>query len=190
MKKKTAAERAALWIRILTVPPVLVILLSLILDAKDPAFRLWCPLVFLCAVPLVSYPVCRLVPYLHKGGRKTQRTCALLFSLAGYVAYVLWCALFHGDRLEWMMSVTYLVSGFAITLFTFRYHIPGSGHAAGVCGPAFMLAVTFGSWALGALVLIPLVFWSSLYLRRHTLGQLCLGGAVPVATIAVLLMIL
>ncbi|MBQ3864338.1 MAG: hypothetical protein II781_00640 [Clostridia bacterium] len=183
-------DRIALWIRIITVPPVLVILLSLILDAKDPEFRLWCPLVFLCLLPLFSYPLCRLVPGLHKGGRKTQRSCALLFSLAGYLLYVLWCAFFGGDRLEWMMSLTYLVSGCMIALFSFCFHIFGSGHAAGVCGPAFMLAVCFGSWGLTVLLMVPFVFWSSIRLKRHTMGQLCLGGMFPVLTTSLLLLVL
>ena len=187
---KKTLDRTALWIRILTVPPVLVILLSLCLHSMDPGFRIWCPLVFLCIVPLLPYPICRLIPRLHKGGRETQRSAALVFSLAGYLLYVLWCAVFHGNRLEWMMSVTYLVSGFMLALFSFRYHICGSGHAAGVCGPAFMLAVCFGSWAFAALLLIPFVFWSSIRLKRHTMGQLCLGGMIPVLTILFLLLIL
>lgn len=174
-----------LLIRLFTVPPLPALFLSLFLSQKDPGFHTGATILFLTILPLLAYPFSQLIPPLRKKGRKGQRNCAVLFSVLGYIGCLLNCFLNHGTKFDWMVSITYLVSGALIALFTFVFHHPASGHAAGTAGPAFILLLYGGIWGL-AILAVPLVYWSSLTLKRHTLSQLLLGSLFPVSTIILL----
>ena len=65
-------------------------------------------------------------------------------------------------------------------------HRKASGHACGVAGPAALL-IYFGvpAW-IPALLVLAAVWWASLVMRRHTLGQLAGGTVIPVAVMAVI----
>ena len=62
---------------------------------------------------------------------------------------------------------------------TLRWKI--SAHCAGYTGLAVACCWLFGADALPALTLVPLVAWSRVFLRRHTLGQTLAGTAAGCA---------
>ena len=62
---------------------------------------------------------------------------------------------------------------------TLRWKI--SAHCAGCTGVAVVCCWLFGADALPALTLVPLVAWSRVFLRRHTLGQTLAGTAAGCA---------
>ena len=62
---------------------------------------------------------------------------------------------------------------------TLRWKI--SAHCAGYTGLAIVCCWLFGSDALPALILVPVVAWSRVFLERHTLGQTLAGTAAGCA---------
>ena len=80
-----------------------------------------------------------------------------------------------------------MVETLLLFVITFAWQI--SIHAATVAGLA-----TFAFWVLGgaAIVLtplVPVVMWSRVYLRRHTLAQVIAGGALGCAAFGTLFMV-
>ena len=63
-------------------------------------------------------------------------------------------------------------------------HWKVSIHTGALAGAAVSLLVFMGPLALPALALIPLVAWTRLVLRRHTLGQVIAGGIVGASATA------
>jgi membrane-associated phospholipid phosphatase len=77
--------------------------------------------------------------------------------------------------------LSYLFTVIALTAVNLL-HYKASGHGAGVAGPATALTLLFG-WpgALSYLLLI-LVAVAKIDIKEHTLGQLCTGAGLSVAS--------
>ena len=56
-----------------------------------------------------------------------------------------------------------------------------SVHSAGVTGPIFALVFVFGFMALPLSLMIFLVSWSRIKLKKHTLPQTFIGSLIPIA---------
>ncbi len=181
--------KAAHIVRILTTAPIAAGALTLILYYRVPGAFLngahaALALFFLCALPLFSYPVSALVPSIRKKGRDGQRKLAIVFSVIGYALGFAACMLLGGAPLEKAMFLTYLLSGTGIALTTLL-HFKASGHACGVAGPIFLLAYALGPKWYALVLLLALVFWSSLRLERHTLPQLIGGSVIPLIALMI-----
>ncbi|MGB9978656.1 PAP2 family protein [Methanobacterium sp.] len=76
------------------------------------------------------------------------------------------------------MTTVLMFSYFSNTLIIFFINLYWkiSIHAMGVAGPTTVLIYTFGP--IGALfaAIIPIVMWSRVYLKRHTVGQVITGA--------------
>lgn len=183
--------KAAKIIRVITTVPVLAaVMLTALFIAKPELYagtaHYICALVFLVVLPILAYPVSWLVPCIRRKGRDAQRNLAIIFSLVGYVAGVIFYLVDRGTKAELLIYLTYLLSGIVTALFSYVFHIKSSGHACGVAGPISVLVVALGPvWLLGYLVLLA-VFWSSLVLNRHTLPQLILGSIIPIVILFLL----
>ena len=180
-------------IRILTTAPIAAGALTLTLFYRVPnAFKngthAALALLFLCALPLLSYPISALVPPIRKKGRDGQRKLAIIFSVIGYALGFAACMLLNGAPLEKAMFLTYLLSGAGIALTTLL-HFKASGHACGVAGPIFLLSYALGPKWYALTLLLALVFWSSLRLKRHTLPQLVGGSVIPLVALVISLSI-
>lgn len=176
--------KAAKLLRILTVPPIMALLLVSLLYAflGKTAFaspiRYFEAVFTLAILPVLSYPLCRLIPSLKKRGRKTERDISIVFSIIGYLMGTLFAVFAGGTRVELILYLTYTMSGALMGILSFALHFRASGHACGAAGPFTMLSHQLGIfWSLGFLLLIP-VFASSIRLKRHTLCELIAGGAV------------
>lgn len=183
-KTKTKEERLAKVLRIITVPPIMALLLVTVLYAvlKEKAFaepiRYFEAVFTLAILPVLSYPICKLVPSLKKRGRKTERSLSIVFSIVGYLMGTLFAIFARGTRVELTLYLTYIMSGALMGLCSFVFRFRASGHACGSAGPFTMLAHQLGvGWVLGFLLLIP-VFASSIRLKRHTVTELIAGGAI------------
>lgn len=177
--------------RILTTAPFMAMLLFTLLYVLDPhtmtdLSHYVCSLVFFTLLPLLAYPLSVMLPQLRQKGRPAQRKLAILFSVIGYLAGILYLILAGGTPAEWMIYLTYAISGAAIALSSFLFHFKASGHACGVSGPAAMLAYWLGTPWLLSYVLLAAVFWASLKMERHTVAQLAAGSLIPVMTLVVL----
>jgi membrane-associated phospholipid phosphatase len=56
-----------------------------------------------------------------------------------------------------------------------------SVHSAGVTGPIFALIFVFGPMVLPLSLMIVLVSWSRIKLKKHTLTQTFVGSLIPIA---------
>ena len=182
--------RLAKVVRILTIPQLMALALIFLLAAAFPGIDMWWAIFFLCALPILAYPLCWAIPALRRGGRARERMVAVIFCVTGYVGGVLYGLLGRGTRAALAIYLTYLISGTLVALFSFVFKIKGSGHASGVAGPIAMLVWQLSPWFLLAGLLLCAVFWCSLKLKRHTWPQLWLGSAFPVLAILLLMVIL
>lgn len=182
-------QKLAMVVRVLTTPPVftavMCTLLYLLVDGAyaSPAHYL-VSLLFLSVLPVLSYPVSAIVPALRRGGRKTQRNLALIFSVAGYLGGFLFAMLGGGAPLEKVILTTYLISGVTLAVCTL-FHFKASGHTCGCSGPIAALSIFVNPWFLLGYVLITPIVWSSMKLKRHTAAQLLAGCVIPVLAMLV-----
>ena len=168
-------------IRIISVPPVMITFLLVILNATRPdIFRnnveVLTSIILLGIVPVLAYPFQLLSSSLEDKGRIMQRKLAFIFSLIGYATALLWAILVHTSKELLMICATYFISVVILTFFNKVLKKKASGHACSITGPLVFL-VYLVDWKLifPCLIIATLIFWSSLYLQRHTKTDLFYG---------------
>lgn len=111
--------------------------------------------------------------------RREERLRPLLFSLAA--AAVVW-GVFHSVETPAGLKMLASVNALQAILFfviTLRWKI--SLHCAAAAMLAELLLVYFGAAAAPFAMSVPLIAWSRLYLRRHTLAQTVAGAGLGIA---------
>ncbi len=113
--------------------------------------------------------------------RRDQRLKPFMLSLACML--LVWAVLWLGQAPAaiHMLVTVGLVQGLALFVVTLAWKI--SLHTAGVATFAALACVIHGVLAVPLLGLIPLVAWSRVCLRRHTLMQTICGGTVGVLAV-------
>ena len=163
-------------------PPVVVAIMMLLSPAGSPGFpgTFWYGViaaVFTCVVPfvvLVALVRAGKVTDHHVSDRR-QRGPVLALSLVIVLGGFAALGLLHAPA-SVMAMVLALVGGIALlAIVSLVWKI--SGHAAAITSAAVSVLYLFGPGWWPALVLVPVVIWSRLLLRAHTLAQL-LAGAV------------
>ena len=179
-------------IRVVTVPPVmvgtLIILLSTLRTDVFSGFgESLCTLLFLAIIPLMAYPISAVIPSIRKKGRDGQRNLAFLLSFVGYSGGMLYALLAHVSRPLLIVFGTYFLSVIVLTVMNKVIRVRASGHACSIVGPIALLACFMGwvALAVGAAVVL-LSFWSSVYLRRHTVREYLLGAISPLVSAALM----
>lgn len=181
-------EKWAKGIRVLTLAPLMAAeTLVLLRFLRPELFRggwdLAVPLIFLTALPLLAYPLQYCIPPLRAKGREMQRKMAIVLAVLGYLGGGVWAIAAHAAPWLQVLMLTYLISGVLIAIFNRLLHIRASGHACGVSGPVLYLAGLLGGRALWGLLLMPLLWWASRVLKRHTGAQLIWGSALSAAAL-------
>ena len=168
-------------IRIISVPPIMVTFLLVILNTARPdIFRnnveVLISIVLLGIVPVLAYPFQFLSSSLEDKGRIMQRKLAFIFSLIGYATALLWAILVHTSKELLMICSTYFISVVILTFFNKVLEKRASGHACSITGPLVFL-IYLVDWKLifPCIIIAMLIFWSSLYLQRHTKTDLFYG---------------
>jgi len=181
-------KKAAKTVRVLTIPPVMVAALFFVLHAEKTVFLhradLFICFVFLAIMPVLAYPLQTLVPAWRKGGRRTQRNLAFVFSVLGYIGAVLYCIFARvGVNLTYV-TVVYLLSVLVLTLWNALTPFHASGHACGIAGPILLICLFVGNWRaiVPGAALFVLAFWASLVLKRHNAREFLLGALCSVLT--------
>lgn len=177
-------------VRILTVAPVIALITFSILHFVSPEItgsilNYILAIVFICVLPILAYPLQPITPHFKGKGREGQRTLAIIMSVLGYIGGII-CAFALGmpDKMQAIL-MTYFLSGVLIFLFSKVIKIKASGHACGVAGPIVFLTYVYGPVALLGLPVLGLVYWASLKMGRHKLGELIWGTLIPVASMLV-----
>ncbi len=183
-------------VRVLSVAPLLAaVMLILLFVSKREIFSTHLTfitmLLTLGILPLSSYPLQRFIPKFKDEGRKGQRTLAMIFAVAGYIACTALVLIFKGSRAEIMISLTYLISGILIFVVNKGFKLMASGHGCGIAGPIVVLIIfrSYIAAAIGTLLAI-FICISSVRSKRHTFPQFLGGAAVSVITAVILALIL
>jgi len=169
-------------IRIISIPPIMIIALILLLYFLRPdifrnASEAIILILLLGGMPILAYPTQKIIPPLRKKGRDCQRKLAFIFTLIGYAAALVWSivVLLSDELLQ--VCLTYFMSVFILTFINKVLKTKASGHACSVFGP-LIFTVYLIDWRFIFLniVIAIIIFWSSLYLKRHTKKELFLGA--------------
>lgn len=180
MKRKDTIARI---IRIVSAPPVMVSTLLIVLNICRPDIfhrtnDVILPFFMLGIVPVLAYLFHFLIPALKEKGREMQRQLAFIFSLIGYTAAFVWALLSNVSPELLTICTTYFLSVILLTFMNKVLKKRASGHACSVVGP-LVFFIFFINWKLifPCIAIAACVFWSSLYLKRHTRYDL-LGGVI------------
>lgn len=180
-------------VRILTLAPVMAMISLLVLFRVSPEIfsssvqDLVFSIFFLVVMPLSAYPLQPLISPFKNQERDGQRHLAILTAVIGYICGFLYTQIRHTPWNLLLIFLEYLFSGLLILLFNKVLKIKASGHACGVAGPLCYLFYFLGYRALFAIPVLLLVYWSSLYMKRHTLSELIWGSLIPIFSLLCLL---
>lgn len=105
--------------------------------------------------------------------RRQDRIYPLLLVILAYIIGVMVLYILGAPQLTTVLMICYLTNTIVALLFSLFWKI--SIHAMGIAGPATAIIYLFGWPGLFFSLLVPLVIWSRLYLKRHTPAQLITG---------------
>ncbi len=116
---------------------------------------------------------------------RSQRLRPFLFALASTLVGLGVLSLIHAPKnLETLVLIS-IISGLVMMFITLWWKI--SLHASSLAGVLTMLTALYGNSILPAFMLVVLVCWSRVVLRRHTIAQVVAGSIVSIALATVLL---
>lgn len=119
--------------------------------------------------------------------KRSQRTGPFIFGIISAFAGLLALSWIHGPKnLQTILLLT-IISGILMMIITMWWKI--SIHASSLAGAATMLTALYGTVMLPTFVLVALVGWSRVVLRRHTLAQVIAGSCLNIALTTIVLMI-
>jgi len=178
----TNSEILAKIIRVITVPPVLVLALILILygtnrNIFNSAWDVTAAIVTLGIIPITAYPLQKILPEFRNKGRDGQRKLAFITNLIGYSLAVVWGVAAKTSKDFLLIVLTYFLAVVILTVFNKFLHIRASGHACSITSPLIMLIYFIGWKSILPCILIAVcVVWASLKLKRHTIKELSMGA--------------
>ncbi len=110
---------------------------------------------------------------------KEDRLYPLLWILLSYLMGVIVLFIISAPSIIIVLMFCYFSNTLVVLLISLFWKI--SIHSVGVAGPVAFLIYVFGYPGLIFLLFIPMVMWSRLYLRRHTVGQVIAGASLGFA---------
>lgn len=105
---------------------------------------------------------------------KEDRFYPLILVILSYILGVGVLYLMDAPALTTVLMVCYLTNTCVVFLINLHWKI--SIHAMGMAGPLTALIYLFGWTGLILTLLLPVVGWSRVYLKRHTPGQVIIGS--------------
>ena len=144
-------------------------------------------IIFLTVLPLMAYPLHRMIPASRRQGRNGERKLAFILAVISYVLGTLVTFLFNAPIIIKKTFIAYLLSGVFLSFVNKGLKVKASGHACGVSGPITLLINIVGTNMLWLYLIIPLVYWSRINLDRHTLQELLIGTLVGISSTLVAL---
>ena len=108
--------------------------------------------------------------------RKEDRLYPLLWIILSYLIGVIALYIISAPPITTVLMFCYFSNTMIVFVISLFWKI--SIHSMGVAGPAAAIIYVFGYAGLIFLILIPLVIWSRLYLKRHTFLQAITGASL------------
>lgn len=195
VKTKKHLDEFAKIIRVITIPPVMASLLFTVLYFFKDGFyssllEYFINIITVVIVPVLAYPAQAKLNILKgKDARENQRNLAVIFSLIGYLSGTIYALVGNVSELQLVVYLTYLFSGIMIFIGTFLIKVKFSGHMCGVSGPIVVMVYSINYYFLFLYLLLGLVFWASLYKKRHTVRELIIGTIIPIIAFIISLLI-
>lgn len=190
------SETAAKLIRVITIPPILVLTLVLILynTNNDIFSNIWDVLVIiftLAVIPITAYPLQKVIPGFKDKGREGQRKLAFITNFLGYTLAAIWGILASASKDFKLIVLTYFLSVVILSVFNKCLNLRASGHACSITGPLILLIYFIGVRSIvPCLVIAACIVWASLKLKRHTITELFMGALTCVMSFFVTLILL
>jgi len=184
-----ARNRLAVAISNVLSPPVLVApILALGVWLSDVPGTWRYAALYLAIAVLV--PLGDLVWLLHRGkvsdfhlAQRGQRTRPFLVSILCTTASLLLLVRLDAPRIFIALVQAALLQAVLLFLITLFWQV--SIHTATVAGFATLAVLALGSSGLALLLLVPVVGWARVHLRRHTVAQTIAGAAIGSGTLLV-----
>ena len=106
--------------------------------------------------------------------KREDRFVPLVIGIVSYFIGVLVSLILNADNFLTLLLLCYAVNTGVVLLITFKWKI--SVHTTGISGPIAALILLLGP--IGAVfgVIYPIVIWSRVLLKKHTLAQAICGG--------------
>lgn len=184
-------EKIAKVMRIAFIPPIINLLLLIISYFVVGLFHgiFILLLIVICVFPLLSYIISNQIAKHKNISRDDERLLATKFCMLGYSIGLVIMILFQRPQYEGFLVLTYFLSSIIIYICSLFNKKP-SGHAAGVAGPiVYLLFVCPDFWlqiSICGAVILTIVIFSSLYLKRHSILQLICGMMIPSSILVIL----
>ena len=179
-------EKAASVIRKATVPPVMILYLIIVLAVsgknvfRNP-FEALLALFLLGIIPVLAYPLQKVLPGFKDKGRDGQRKLAFILTFFGYTANYIAARVLQMEQNYMLVASTYFLSIVFLSVFNIFTPLKASGHACSFTGPAVLLAyIVHPSFIIIGVILGVVVCCASIILKRHTAAQLACGIIVCV----------
>lgn len=178
-RPETAAENVAHWISQIGSPPVMGLVAFILTVMQLTTPHLW---VWIILYPLFSMiaPLAFLIWQVRRGDVtdldvhfRQQRKWSLLVTIAGFVLSWIVMRVGGAPPVLLMMAGMGVVQWLAIYLITLRWKI--SVHSTAASGVVLFMVWSFGTTYAPIALVIPLVAWSRVKLRRHTPAQVFAG---------------
>jgi|AntAceMinimDraft_18_1070375.scaffolds.fasta_scaffold00029_28 hypothetical protein len=184
-------KKLAKFIRIVTVAPISAIIIVLgiyffIPKSFNTFFELLLILFILGLLPILSYPIQRTFHIIKGEQRDAERKLAFIFCTGGYILGALISLIFNISSLQKLVYYTYFFSGIFMFITNFFIKIKASGHMCGVAGPVAVAIYLFGyEFTFLFIIIIGLVAWSSVKLKRHKYQELIVGFIIPIIALLI-----
>lgn len=180
-------------IRGISIPPIVVSIFLLILLASNTTTpkETIILFIFLGFIQLLAYPLSILIKPIKNKGRDAMRNLSFILGLIGYSSGLIY-AFTNNIRIELkVLYLTYFISIVILFFINKVIKIRASGHMTSITGPLIGLIYFVGWGALiPCLIFYILVFWSSYYLKRHTIREMILGTLTVIVSFFITLLIL
>ena len=179
-------EKVAYIISAIFIVPIVALMVLLIMwydnstsNFNDNICYLVNSVIFFTVIPISAYIVVRLNPNLKIGGRNIERKMAFIFALIGYILGNLSLLIMKRPTKPMIIFyLSYLISATILAIINKFFNFKASGHACGITGPILALNFFTGPKMIWMFLLVPLVIWSRVVLKRHDMKQLIVGAAV------------
>ena len=158
------------------------------------SFSLWSPIglgflypplsILLCFSLFALFPFLPVLYFYRKNvvdlyvSKKETRTP---FFLIAITLYSFAAIIFYATNTKIMFLLALGYTFVTIILFVVNIFWKVSVHSAGVTGPIFALIFVFGIIVIPLSLIIVLVSWSRIKLKKHTFRQTLLGTLIPIA---------
>lgn len=185
LPQRTVIDRLAAWVSRLTHPPI--VALAAVVVASSVAAQSWLwgagYLAFAVVVP-TGYVLFQLARGRLRDVQlpaREERLKPYLLTVACMAASFIALQYAHAPRTLRQLALANVVQFSLLLLITLRWKI--SAHGASVGSMAAMLHALFGVGALPFWLLVPLVGWSRVHLRRHDVLQVAAGAALGMSVV-------